>query len=155
MILEGGGSLYLWSRSVTSEGIPWAKAFSCQLCSCLSKARFQGWRPTMCQGTGSSRCISQSSKVPLDVIPKRVPPKGILSGSTGGVGILLFNSGVGILSSLELCLRQSKSAASSRPDKPPVWRGFGFICIRRKSLTFDSRFGPTVLTKSELGTGRV
>ncbi|GFX32575.1 hypothetical protein TNCV_3704491 [Trichonephila clavipes] len=61
MIRAAGGSVYIWSRSVTSEGIPWAKAFSCERCTCCSKARFQGWRPTMRQGTGSSRCISQSS----------------------------------------------------------------------------------------------
>ncbi|GFW36784.1 hypothetical protein TNCV_4348251 [Trichonephila clavipes] len=61
MIRAAGSSLYIWSRSVTSEGIPWAKAFSCECYTCCSKARFQGWRPTMRQGTGSSRCISQSS----------------------------------------------------------------------------------------------
>ncbi|GFT99797.1 hypothetical protein TNCV_748761 [Trichonephila clavipes] len=61
MTLVAGDSLYICSRSVTSEGIPLAKAFSCERCTCFSKGRLQGWRPTMRQGTGSSRCISQSS----------------------------------------------------------------------------------------------
>ncbi|GFU36456.1 hypothetical protein TNCV_484571 [Trichonephila clavipes] len=61
IILAAVGSLYISSRSVTSEGIPLAKAFSCERFTCFSKAHFQGWRPTMRQGTGSSRCISQSS----------------------------------------------------------------------------------------------
>ncbi|GFX71830.1 uncharacterized protein TNCV_2010671 [Trichonephila clavipes] len=42
MMRVAGGSLYIWSRSVTSEGIPCAKAFSCERCTCFSKARFQG-----------------------------------------------------------------------------------------------------------------
>ncbi|GFT53328.1 hypothetical protein TNCV_2431801 [Trichonephila clavipes] len=61
MIRAAGGSLYIWSRSVTSEGIPWAKAFSCERCTCFSKARFQGWGPTMRQGNMIASCISQSS----------------------------------------------------------------------------------------------
>ncbi|GFT72684.1 hypothetical protein TNCV_755891 [Trichonephila clavipes] len=61
MFLAAGGSLYIWSRSVTSEGITLAKAFSCERCTYFSKARFQGWRPTVRQGTLSSRCIFQSS----------------------------------------------------------------------------------------------
>ncbi|GFW33623.1 integrase catalytic domain-containing protein [Trichonephila clavipes] len=43
-----------------SDGIPLAKAFSSERCTGFSKARFQGWRLTMRQGTLSSRCISQS-----------------------------------------------------------------------------------------------
>ncbi|GFT40954.1 hypothetical protein TNCV_4953081 [Trichonephila clavipes] len=60
MIRAAGGSLYIWSRSVTSEGIPWPKPFH------ASAARVV---PKPASKVGDPPCAKEQDR--LDAFPNR------------------------------------------------------------------------------------